>query len=534
MQVQLYDTTLRDGTQGEGISLSVDDKLKIAQRLDKFGVDFIEGGWPGSNPKDIEFFQRMGELRLTKAKIAAFGSTRRAGVQAHEDVNLNALLAAKTEVATIFGKSWTFHVTHALRTTFEENLKMIEESVAYLVSKGLYVVYDAEHFFDGFKADEEYALATLKAAQRGGASVLALCETRGGSLPSEVVEITRRVVQDFPDVRIGMHAHNDGGLGVANTLAVIEAGGSHVQGTINGFGERNGNADLIQVIANVQLKMNRPVVTEKQLKGLTQLAHFVSEVANVKPDDRQPFVGRSVFAHKAGIHVSALLRHPETYEHIDPEVIGNERRVLVSELSGVSNVEYKAQELGIELKKGSPELRRVVETVKEMEHKGYHFEGAEASFELLLKKALGQYEPYFHLMGFRMINEKHDGTGDESRSEASVKIRVGDEILHTVGEGNGPVNALDHALRKALESVYPDLKRIRLTDYKVRVLNEQGGTGSRVRVLIESREDGRSWGTVGVSTNIIEASWQALVDAVEYGLLLCDVRPLVGAVAAGK
>lgn len=534
MRVEVYDTTLRDGTQGEGVSLSVDDKLKIAQRLDRFGIDYIEGGWPGSNPKDIEFFQRIGELNLQHAKIAAFGSTRRAGVPAHEDKNLNALLAANTEVATIFGKSWTFHVTNALRTTLEENLKMIEESVAYLVSHGLYVIYDAEHFYDGFRADADYALATLAAAKRGGAQVLVLCETNGGRLPSEVSAITQRVVSEFPDVRIGVHMHNDGGLAVANTLMAVEAGATHVQGTINGLGERNGNADLIQVIPNLQLKMNRPVVTPEQLRGLTDLSRYVSEIANIKPDDRQPFVGRSVFAHKAGIHVSALLRHPETYEHIDPELVGNKRRVLVSELSGVSNVLYKAKELGIELQPDSPELRRVVETVKAMEHQGYHFEGAEASFELLLRKALGHYEPYFHLLGFRMINEKHLGTGDESTSEASVKIQVGDEILHTVGEGNGPVNALDYALRKALEEVYPDLKRIRLTDYKVRVLNERSGTAARVRVLIESSEDGRSWGTVGVSTNIIEASWQALVDSIEYGLMVCGVRPLAGVARVGS
>lgn len=534
MHVELYDTTLRDGTQGEGVSLSVDDKLKIARRLDRFGMHYIEGGFPGSNPKDMEFFQRVGELRLDYAKVVAFGSTCRAGAQAHEDPNLNALLKAKTEVVTIFGKSWTFHVTNALRTTLEENLRIIEESVAYLVSQGVRVIYDAEHFYDGFKADSEYALATLRAAQRGGAETLALCETNGGSLPMEILDITRVVVREFPELRVGVHTHNDGGLAVANTLMAVEAGASHVQGTINGFGERNGNADLIQVAANLQLKMGRPVVTPDQLKGLTALSRYVSEIANVNPDDRQPFVGRSVFAHKAGMHVSALLRHPETYEHIDPELVGNKRRVLVSELSGASNILYKAQELGIALQKDSPDLRRVVETVKELERKGYHFEGAEASFELLLKKVLGQYEPFFHLLGFRMINEKHDAQSEETLSEASVKLQVGDEILHTVGEGNGPVNALDCALRKALEGAYPDLARIRLSDYKVRVLNEKAGTGAPVRVLITSREDGRSWGTVGVSTNIIEASWQALVDSIEYGLMLCGVRPMAKVATVGS
>lgn len=534
MHVQLYDTTLRDGTQGEGVSFSVEDKLRIAKRLDAFGVDFIEGGWPGSNPKDMEFFRRVDELGLSHAKIAAFGSTRRAHVEAHADANLNSLLGAKTEYVTIFGKSWTFHVTNALRTTLEENLKMIEESVAFLVSHGRRVIYDAEHFFDGFKADPEYAMATLRAAAAGGAEVLTLCDTNGGCLPLEVMEITRRVVQAFPHLRIGIHTHNDGGLAVANTLLAVEAGATHVQGTINGFGERNGNADLIQVVANLQLKMKRQVVTPQQLRGLTELSRYVSEIANVTPDDRQPFVGRSVFTHKAGIHVSALLRHPETYEHIDPELVGNKRRVLVSELSGVSNILYKAQELGIDIPKDSPALRRVVETVKELEHKGYHFEGAEASFELLLRKALGQYAPYFQLLGFRMISEKHDGAEGDATSEASVKLRVGNEILHTVGEGNGPVHALDCALRKALEGVYPELRRIRLTDYKVRVLNEKAGTAAKVRVLITSSDDGRSWGTVGVSTNIIEASWQALVDSVEYGLILRGVRPLMSVAAVGS
>lgn len=531
--VELYDTTLRDGTQGEGISLSVEDKLLIAKRLDRFGIHYIEGGFPGSNPKDMEFFQRVREIALTHAKVVAFGSTCRAGVEAHADANLKALLAARTEVVTIFGKSWTFHVQNALRTTLDENLRMIEDTVRYLVSNGVRVVYDAEHFYDGFKADPDYALASLRAAAQGGADTLALCDTNGGSLPTEVLEITRRVVEEFPELRIGVHTHNDGGLAVANTLMAVEAGGTHVQGTINGFGERNGNADLIQVIANLQLKMKRPVVSSEQLRGLTDLSRFVSEVANVKPDDRQPFVGRSVFAHKAGVHVSALLRHPETYEHIDPEVVGNKRRVLVSELSGASNILYKAQELGIPLQKDSPELRRVVETVKRLESEGYHFEGAEGSFELLLKKAVGQYEPFFHLLGFRTINERHDVYGNTITSEASVKLQVGSEILHTVGEGNGPVNALDSALRKALEGVYPDLRRIRLADYKVRVLNERAGTGAKVRVLITSREDGRSWGTVGVSTNIIEASWQALVDSIEYGLMLCGVRPLERAAVGG-
>lgn len=532
--VQLYDTTLRDGTQGEGISLSVEDKLKIAQRLDKFGIDFIEGGWPGSNPKDIEFFERVRDLELTHAKISAFGSTRRAGIAAEDDANLAALIKSGAPVAAIFGKSWTFHVTDALRTTLEENLRMIEESVAYLKTHGLKVVYDAEHFFDGYKADADYALETLRAAARGGASVLTLCDTNGGTLPSQVFEITRTVVEEFPEIRIGSHKHNDSGLGVANALANVEAGGRHVQGTINGFGERNGNADLIQVIPNLQLKMDHRVVTDEQLRGLTELSRYVSELANVKPDERQPFVGSMVFAHKGGMHVSALLRQPETYEHINPDLVGNKRRVLVSELSGASNIMYKAQEYNIELEKDSPALRKVVDMVKEREYAGYSYEGAEGSFELLLKKALGLYKPFFQLIGFRLINERRDEVSGESAAEATVKLQVGDQVLHTAGEGNGPVNALDQALRRALEDVYPDLKRIRLNDYKVRVLNEQAGTGARVRVLIESSENGRKWGTVGVSTNIIEASWQALVDSIEYGLMVCDVQPLAEVEAVGS
>lgn len=530
--VELYDTTLRDGTQGEGISLSVDDKLKIAQRLDKFGIDIIEGGWPGSNPKDIEFFQRAKDLELSHAVISAFGSTRRAGISPEDDANLAALIASGVKIAAIFGKSWTFHVTNALRTTLEENLRMIEESVAYLKAHGLEVVYDAEHFYDGYKADSEYALETLRAAVRGGASVLVLCDTNGGSLPRQVYDITRTVVEAFPDVRIGVHTHNDSGLGVANTLAAVEAGARHVQGTINGFGERNGNADLIQVIPNLQLKMGFQCITPEQMRTLTEVSRYVSELANVKPDERQPFVGRMVFAHKGGMHVSALLRHPETYEHIDPELVGNKRRVLVSELSGASNIMYKAKEYNIDLPKDSPALRKVVDTVKEREHAGYSYEGAEGSFELLLKKSLGIYKPYFRLIGFRLINERRDEWSNESIAEATVKLQVGDAILHTVGEGNGPVNALDHALRRALEGAYPELKRIRLNDYKVRVLNEQAGTGARVRVLVESSVNGRKWGTVGVSTNIIEASWEALVDSIEYGLMICNVEPIVSGMEA--
>ena len=522
-EVELYDTTLRDGTQGEGISFSVEDKIKICQRLDQFGFHYIEGGWPGSNPKDAEFFERAKSLALTNARLAAFSMTRRAGIAVEDDDNMKAILAAGVKVATIVGKSWDFHVTNAIRTTLDENLRMIEDTITYLRSHGLDVIYDAEHFFDGYKANPDYALETVRTAERAGALTVVLCDTNGGRLPHEIEEAVRRVAGVLK-CRIGIHTHNDSGLGVANALAAVRAGAVQVQGTINGFGERCGNCDLIQVIPNLQLKMGYTCVPAESLPKLTELSRFVSELANMPPDNRQPFVGQSVFAHKGGMHVSALLRHPETYEHIPPESVGNRRRVLVSELSGASNIIYKAREYNVELKKDSPALRKVVNTIKELEHQGYHFEGAEGSFELMLKKALGIYRPYFELVGFRMTIDKREA-GGEPVAEASIKLRVGDQVIHTVADGNGPVNALDMALRKALEFPYPAITRIKLADYKVRVLGERAGTGAKVRVLITSTENGRSWGTIGVSTNIIEASWCALVDSIEYGLMSLGAEP---------
>jgi len=521
--VELYDTTLRDGTQGEGISFSVEDKIKICQRLDQFGIHFIEGGWPGSNPKDAEFFALAKDLELENAVLTAFSMTRRAGIAVEDDDNIRSLLASGVRVATIVGKTWDFHVTNAIRTTLEENVKMIEETIAYLREHGLEVIYDAEHFFDGYSANPEYALETLRAAKRAGARTLVLCDTNGGRLPHEIEDGVRRVVELIGG-SVGIHTHNDSGLGVANALAAVRAGAVQVQGTINGFGERCGNCDLVQVIPNLQLKMGISCVPEASVEKLTELSRYVSELANMPPDNRQPFVGQSVFAHKGGMHVSALLRHPETYEHIPPERVGNRRRVLVSELSGASNIIYKAKEYNVELKKDSPALRKVVNTVKELEHEGYHFEGAEGSFELILKKALGIYRPYFELVGFRMTIDKRD-QDDEPAAEASIKVRVGEQIIHTVADGNGPVNALDSALRKALQYVYPAISRIKLADYKVRVLNERAGTGAKVRVLVTSTEGGRSWGTIGVSTNIIEASWRALVDSIEYGLMRINAEP---------
>lgn len=529
-RIQLFDTTLRDGTQGEGISFSADDKIRIAQRLDAFGIDYIEGGWPGSNPKDVEFFERVREAPLQHARLSAFGSTRRAGIAAEDDANLQAIVASGAGAASIFGKSWDFHVTNALGTTLEENLAMIRDSVRFLKGRGLEVIYLGEHFFDGYKRNEEYARRTILAAVEAGADVVVLCDTNGGSMPEEIYDIVGAVCRLVPTT-VGIHAHNDCGLGVANTLAAVRAGARHVQGTVNGFGERNGNADLVQIIPNLQLKLGYQCVSPEQLRTLTDLSRFVSELANQAPDPKHPFVGKSTFAHKGGIHVSAVLKHPETYEHIDPALVGNERRVLVSELSGGSNVIYKAKAYGIDLDKNSPALRGVLAAVKALEHQGYYFEAAEASFELLLQKAVGRYRPYFELEGLRLLIEK-DTMDGEPTADAVIKVRVGDEVIHTAASGNGPVNALDNALRKALLDAYPELAQIHLTDYKVRVLDEDAATGAKVRVLIQTAGGGRSWGTVGVSTNIIEASWLALVDSVEYGLMALGVAPMAGQAAA--
>lgn len=516
-QVFIYDTTLRDGTQGEGVSLSVDDKLKIAKKLDQLGVHYIEGGWPGSNPKDMEFFLRAKELNLKHAKITAFGSTRRFGVAAEADANLNMIIESEVEAVAIFGKSWDFHVTEALGTTLEENLNMIYESVRFLKEKGLEVIYDAEHFFDGYKHNPEYALETVRRASEAGADWIALCDTNGGSLPYEISEIVARVREAVP-TPIGIHCHNDSELAVANSLAAVMAGATQVQGTMNGFGERCGNANLISVIPNLQLKMGYTCVPDEQLKQLTNTSRYVYEIANISPPNVQAFVGQSAFAHKGGMHVSAILKSADTYEHIKPEAVGNTRRVLVSELSGQSNLLFKAQELNLELDKNKPEGRAIIQQVKELEHQGYQYEGAEASFELLVRKGLGDYEEVFTVESFKVLMEK---VGErEVMTEATVKINVNGQIIHTVAEGNGPVNALDNALRKAIETFFPNIKEMYLTDYKVRVLSEQDATASKVRVLVESTRDGRdSWSTVGVSANVIEASWEALLDSMRYALL---------------
>jgi 2-isopropylmalate synthase len=523
----IYDTTLRDGAQKEGISFSVEDKLRIAQRLDRLGVHLIEGGWPGASPKDREFFAAARDLPLATARLAAFGATRRPGVRPEEDPNLRALLEAGTPVSTLFGKAWDFHVTAALQTTPAENLAMIRESVAYLVAAGREVIFDAEHFFDGYRRNPEYALACLAAAQAGGAQTLVLCDTNGGSLPGEVVAAVQAVRERFPGLTLGIHTHNDGGLAVANSLLAVEAGARHVQGTINGYGERCGNADLCSLLPLLQVKLGWACISADQLAALTRIAHYVAELANLPPLPNQPFVGRSAFAHKGGVHVSALMRHPETYEHLPPEVVGNERRVLVSDQAGVANVRYKAEEYHLDLDRNSSSTRLLLDTLKNLEYQGYSFEGAEASFELLMKKMLGLYRPFFELSEFRLISEKRESNG-EPVAEATVKLRVGGQVKHTVAEGDGPVNALDRALRLALQETYPGISEIKLTDFKVRVLDEKSGTAAKVRVLIESGDAERSWGTVGVSTNIIEASWRALVDSLEYGLMRKNFSPLEG------
>ena len=516
--MKLFDTTLRDGTQGSGVSLSVEDKLKIAQALDRLGIHYIEGGWPGSNPKDELFFKEARKLRFKQAKLTAFGSTRRKDKPAHRDSNLLAIVRVKTPAACIFGKSWDFQVTHALRATLEENLKMVGESVRFLKSKGLEVVYDAEHFFDGFRANSAYALASLKAARDAGADNLTLCDTNGGSIPSRIRDIVRAVKMEMQGAPLGIHTHNDSDCAVANAVTAVEEGAVLVQGTANGYGERCGNSNLLSIIANLKLKLGIDCVTDEQLKGLTEISRYVSEIANIVPNDHQPYVGVSAFAHKGGVHVSAMARHTQTYEHMDPALVGNRRRILISELSGQSNVLLKARELNMDFSKNTAAVKSVIEAVKKMEHQGYQFEGAEGSFAVLVDKALGKHRPFFELLGFH-VSVEGGKKGRGLVSEATLKVRVGGKVQQTVAEGDGPVNALDNALRKALEKYYPPLKTVSLTDFKVRVINASAGTKAKVRVLIESRDHKDEWSTVGVSENVIEASWHALVDSVEYKLL---------------
>lgn len=510
--VVIYDTTLRDGAQTEGISFSVKEKIRIAQMIDHLGLHYIEGGWPGTNPKEIKFFQQIKDIKLQNAKIVAFGSTRRPKYKVEKDPSILNLLNTETETICIFGKSWDMHVQEALNISLEENLELIRDTVCYLKSKGKEVIYDAEHFFDGYKANASYSLATILEAQNAGADVIVLCDTNGGMLPYEVEEPIKSALKIIT-VPLGIHAHNDSGMAVANSIMAVILGVTHVQGTINGYGERCGNADLCTIIPNLKLKMGKDCISNEQLKSLTEVSRFVAEMANLIPPLHEPYVGTSAFAHKAGVHVSGVQKNPKTYEHIQPELVGNERRILISELAGQSSILEKAKEMKIDLSKDTPQTQMILAKVKEKEDEGYQFESADASFELLIKKALGRYKPIFSLKKFEVIVENRNG---EITSDAIIKLVVNGKQKYIVSEGDGPVHALDTALRKALEDSYPLLKELHLTDYKVRVLDAKEGTAAKVRVLIESTDGKHIWGTVGVSENIIDASWQALVDSIEY------------------
>ena len=523
--VEIYDTTLRDGAQLEGISLTVDDKLRIAEQLDRLGVHYIEGGWPGANPKDEEFFTRARtELALERSTLVAFGSTRRVGGDAAEDTTLANLLAAETDVVCIVGKASAYHVTEALRTSLDEGVAMVADSVRFLKSRGRRVFFDAEHFFDGYRDNPEFSMQVLQGAAEAGADCLVLCDTNGGSLPDQVGATVRDVVSAV-DCEVGVHLHNDTGCGVANALAGVAAGATQVQGTINGYGERVGNCDLVPIVANLSLKMGVETLPEGRLAKLTPVAHHVAELVNFAADPQQPYVGTTAFAHKAGLHTSAIARRRDAYEHVDPESVGNGTRFLVSEMSGRSTIELKADQLGIEM--DGDTLGEIVETLKELEYAGYHFEVADASLELLMRAAAGWTQDYFTLESFSVNVGHRSGSGSrawnevavEVETEATVKVQVGDERLEATGRGNGPVNALDAALRSVLEGRFPQLDRLHLTDFKVRVLETRQGTAAVTRVLIDTTNGERTWTTIGVSENIIEASWQALVDSLVYGIL---------------
>lgn len=516
-KVYLFDTTLRDGEQGKGIAFTIEDKIKIAKLLDAFGMDYIEGGWPASNPKAAEFFKIMHTTPLNHAKMVAFGSTRRAKNAANEDANLRAIVDSQAPTAAIFGKSWDLHVTEVLKISLEENLVIIYDSVKFLKDAGMEVFFDAEHFFDGYKRNPAYALETLRAAERGGASVLVLCDTNGGTLPFEIARIIDEIKTQV-NTPLGIHAHNDSELAVANSLMAVHHGAIQVQGTINGYGERAGNANLSTIIPSLKIKMTAECISDENLQGLTRLSHHISEIANLAPNDSMAYVGKNSFLHKAGVHVDAILKNPETYEHINPALIGNRQDVSISELSGVGNLVYKAQQIGIQIDKSDSRIKQLIQQLKEMENKGYAFEDGEASFELLLKRTFGLYKRFFTLEGFRVIDEKR--SHDEAVIvEATIKINIDGQIFHTAAEGNGPVSALDAALRKSLKTIYPGIQQLHLTDYRVRVLDSTVGTDALVRVIIQSTDGKDSWGTVGVSSNIIEASWDALIDSIEYKLL---------------
>ncbi|MCX7916838.1 MAG: citramalate synthase [bacterium] len=513
MKIEIYDTTLRDGSQGENVYFTLNDKIKIAEKLDEFGIDFIEGGWPGSNPKDIAFFKRIKNKKFKNSKIVAFGSTRRKNYSVEKDPFIKKLLESETEYITIFGKSWDLHVKDVLRISLDENLKLIEETIEFLVKNDRKVLFDAEHFFDGYKRNSEYALKTITIAENSGAERIVLCDTNGGSLPFEIEEIVKKI-REKVKIPLGIHTHNDSSLAVANTISAVKSGAIHIQGTINGFGERCGNADLTSIIPILQIKMGHKCIPEENLIHLTELSRYIYEVANIVPPNNQPFVGLSAFAHKGGVHIDAVSKNPLTYEHIDPKIVGNERRILISELSGKSTILQKFKNYKLEER---PEvIKKLLDLVGELENEGYQFEAAEGSFEIMVRKAIGKYKKLFDVEGFRVIVEKR---GNKVVSEATVKIKVGKQIEHTASEGHGPVNALDNALRKAIEKFYPEIKNMKLTDYKVRILKPEKATAAITRVVIESTDEKDTWGTIGVSENIIEASWQALLDSFEYKIL---------------
>jgi 2-isopropylmalate synthase len=513
IKIDVYDTTLRDGAQGENIYFTLSDKIKIAEKLDEFGIDFIEGGWPGSNPKDIAFFKKIKNKKFKNSKIVAFGSTRRKNYPVEKDPYVKKLLESETEYITIFGKSWDLHVTDVLKISLDENLKLIEETVEFLTKQGRKVFFDGEHFFDGYKRNPEYALKTILVAENSGAEIVVLCDTNGGTLPFEIGDIVKKVKENIK-IPVGIHTHNDSSLAVANTIIAVKNGATHIQGTINGFGERCGNADLTSIIPILQIKMGYNCISDEKLVHLTEISRFVYEIANLVPLNNQPFVGMSAFAHKGGVHVDAVSKNPLTYEHIDPKTIGNERRILISELSGKSTILQKFK--GYKLDEKPEIIKKLLDMVGELENEGYQFESAEGSFDLMVRKALGKYKKLFEVEGFRVIVEKR---GRKIISEATVKVKVDKLIEHTASEGNGPVNALDNALRKALERFYPEIKKMKLTDYKVRILKPEKATAAITRVVIESTDEKDTWGTVGVSENIIEASWKALLDSFEYKIL---------------
>ncbi len=517
-KVFIYDTTLRDGTQAEGVSVSVEDKLRITEKLDDFGIHYIEGGWPGSNPKDDEYFKKVKNLKLKNAKIAAFGSTRRAYLRVEDDPLIQNLIKAETPVITIFGKAWDMHVTEALKTTLENNLEMVYDTVRYLKEHTDEVVFIGEHFFDGYKSNPDYAYAVMKTAQEAGADFLVLADTNGGTLPIEIESIIKQVKEKGLDGKLGIHAHNDSDTAVWNSITAVLNGAVQVHGTINGFGERCGNANLCSIIPNLSLKLGYETIPEESIRRLKELSNFVADIVNLPVPKNMPFVGDSAFAHKGGVHASAVLKNPKLYEHINPELVGNRRKILVSDLAGKSNIIYKARELGIEIDEKDPRITELVQEIKRLENYGYHYEAAEASLELLIRKHLGMLKKYFDLDAYRVLIARRY-TDKEPVSEATVRIKIDNHYEHTASLGYGPVNALDRALKKALVEIYPSLSEVELIDYKVRIINESAGTAAKIRVLVESKDRERKWGTVGVSDNVIEASWQAVVDSFIYKLV---------------